>query len=420
MDEIELFWGMNEDKVLKLYRLIEGIWGSDFYHRHYVFGEVMKIFLRNNSSSGLLSITRDEYIKSITENSFIRTILNISCPDYLKKHQKLIIGMKIFGIIEKLVITIKDGDDYSRVVILKLMNDKYNKIYYGLARTPYKIIIYKGEAYSINSYRDYIPLHHCSRYMVKKTIDYRGCENANEIGYIINKDVFIRTRKYLYDELFKELEICGFSSYFDYINNIKMDKKYLSIIDNSTKIRMIKACLDIKLDTIFYLPNFIDNRGRQYIMGIISPTFNKYIRKLIQIDYIMSDDTLLLKSNYYLKILKYKECVSNYKLFNDIEIYYFIILLIELSKDYIKGNSEKYLFSVDDFIYKGIDIYEKMKYDEDNSYIIYTINNLLNNRIIDKKYILYKDATASGLQNFGIISGYKQETLVYINLEGDK
>jgi hypothetical protein len=34
--------------------------------------------------------------------------------------------------------------------------------------------------------------------------------------------------------------------------------------------------------------------------------------------------------------------------------------------------------------------------------------------------IIFKDATASGLQNYGILMGYNEEKLKYLNLDGDE
>jgi hypothetical protein len=38
---------------------------------------------------------------------------------------------------------------------------------------------------------------------------------------------------------------------------------------------------------------------------------------------------------------------------------------------------------------------------------------------IDINSIIFKDATSSGLQNYGIILGYQEEKLKYINLNGE-
>ena len=43
----------------------------------------------------------------------------------------------------------------------------------------------------------------------------------------------------------------------------------------------------------------------------------------------------------------------------------------------------------------------------------------MNKGEVDVNTILFKDATASGLQNFGLIYGYKREKMKFLNLEGE-
>ena len=44
---------------------------------------------------------------------------------------------------------------------------------------------------------------------------------------------------------------------------------------------------------------------------------------------------------------------------------------------------------------------------------------LLKNENIDLNTIIFKDATASGLQNYGVLLGYKKDMLMYLNIDGD-
>jgi hypothetical protein len=37
----------------------------------------------------------------------------------------------------------------------------------------------------------------------------------------------------------------------------------------------------------------------------------------------------------------------------------------------------------------------------------------------DTNILIFKDATASGLQNYGVLMGYKEEKLKYLNIDGD-
>ena len=111
------------------------------------------------------------------------------------------------------------------------------------------------------------------------------------------------------------------------------------------------------IDKKLYFPSFIDNRGRQYYNGIISPTFNKYIRNIIEIDNNEYKCSNLVESRYYKELIKFKYCVEKYNL-DDINSYYLLLLFIELSKNNIKGEKNVYMYSINEFVVKGIYIYE--------------------------------------------------------------
>lgn len=48
------------------------------------------------------------------------------------------------------------------------------------------------------------------------------------------------------------------------------------------------------------------------------------------------------------------------------------------------------------------------------------LKKLLKKEKVDINTIIFKDATASGLQNYGILLGYKKEMLKYLNIDGDR
>jgi len=119
---------------------------------------------------------------------------------------------------------------------------------------------------------------------------------------------------------------------------------------------------------------------------------------------------------FYKKIISYfKYIEEHFYVDNDINKFYILLLLFEIGKKYIKGNKDKYIFTIEEFICEGFSRYK------DNSYTnIYKhfLNKLLSGDNIDD-CIIYKDATASGLQNFGILYGYNVEHLNFINLDGN-
>jgi hypothetical protein len=393
-----------------IYNLVEDIWGKEYPHKHYVVGDVLEAFLVNNSLSTALSITREEYLRKIRMGWVFRRVLGIPNHQYVTRHQKLLIGLKQEGIIKKIVITTKNDDGFNKVVIFKLNFKRINRIYLGMSSNPYDFTYIENIPFSINSFRDYIPAHRCNKKMVERIGDYSGCIKSNHIPYIVRSHLYDKYKPKLIELLKNELKGVDFDEYCKNLCN----KKILGRDDTYNKIFMINACLNIKLDTVFYLPNFIDNRGRQYISGILSPTFNKYIREIIEIYDINDYSEKLNKSKYYNILVSNTNYLGKYKLFNEELNYYLMNLFIEIGKPYIKGNDNKHFFSLEDFILKGVEMYEN---GVDN---IYTenVSNIINIGIFNKKIIIYKDATSSGLQNFGILAGYKKDLLKYLNLSG--
>ena len=84
-----------------------------------------------------------------------------------------------------------------------------------------------------------------------------------------------------------------------------------------------------------------------------------------------------------------------------------------------------YFIKTEKIITYGINNYKEknnnLKF-EDKIYIekIYNmLYKLLKTNEIEVNEIIFKDATASGLQNYGIILGYKEEMLKYLNINGE-
>lgn len=416
IDDIINIWEKKCDIINIICDNINDIWGIKCEYKYYVLGDFLTNFITTNSINCFYNISRDMYLRKIMNNKFIHNFLNIDSLEYIKKHQKLLIGLRIDKVVERIIINNRDkNNEYVKIVMIKLNITKINKIYYDYSDSPYKIIFIDNIYYCIYSYRKHILFHHYNKNMVKNSYSIDSCNVANNICFIIKKDKFDKYVDYLNNLLNNELSNLGYSNYDDYINNNKINKKY---DDLNNKIMLIYSCINIMIDKKLYFPSFIDNRGRQYYNGIISPTFNKYIRNIIEIDNNEYKCSNLVESRYYKELIKFKYCVENYNL-DDINSYYLLLLFIELSKNYIKGEKNVYMYSINEFVVKGIYIYEHNT-DLANIYIIYNIDNLIKNKCINKNFILYKDATASGLQNFGIIVGYNKETLKYINLEGNE
>ena len=175
----------------------------------------------------------------------------------------------------------------------------------------------------------------------------------------------------------------------------------------------------------FYLPCFMDNRSRQYYGTLLSPTFNTLFRYF----YKFSEEKNfknLKESIFYSKIMENKKLVEDLNLGEE-ESYIALVLLIEIGKFYIKTD-ENYFIKTETIVKAGLDNYLKDEKKEeaidleDKIYIKKIKENLLKlikKEKIDHNIVIFKDATSSGLQNFGIILGYKYEMLKYLNLEGD-
>jgi hypothetical protein len=241
-----------------------------------------------------------------------------------------------------------------------------------------------------------------------------NCTNLNEyfkqIKKIIEDDKF-SNKIFVEKEMFKDLAILK--------KEIKLEyNEILSEFQNIITFKILKKNIFNKL---IYLPCFIDNRGRQYFTTLISPTFHKIFRYLYKF-HENKEFIKLENSEYYKKIMGYEEHVKEFSL-NSKNSYIALVLFLEVGKHFIK-NSNEFIIKTEFIIKCGIDNY-KNRSKIDFSDILYlekiysTLDELLSNSNIDINTILFKDATSSGLQNYGIILGYKEDKLKFINLDGN-
>lgn len=193
------------------------------------------------------------------------------------------------------------------------------------------------------------------------------------------------------------------------------------------KLLSIHLLNTVKFDRIIYLPCFMDNRGRQYYGTLISPTFYILYRHL----YIfrdVKDFTGLEGSRFYLKIIIHKYLLGDYlhlPHMDDRNSYILLILFFEVGKNFI--DKKDIMYKTSDIIKCGIDNYTKLNRNLDFDDMIYIekIYNAIENVIFSgstqfiDNMLIYKDATSSGLQNYGKILKYKKEMLTYLNLDGD-
>jgi hypothetical protein len=259
---------------------------------------------------------------------------------------------------------------------------------------------------------------------------------ANSIKFKLDESLYEINKKVLDKEMKDMLDYSGCLSVVDYFNKLKKISKNDSYVNNLEKIygeepkKMIKIfqkmmsfnMLNKKIfNKEYYLPCFIDNRGRQYYGTLLSPTFYKIFRNMYSfVDKKEFDD--LEKSKFYKNIIKNKKLIENLNL-KDRESYIALVLFIEIGKNFINVNDEC-LVRTEDIIKTGIsNFHDTKELNLSDSMYVNKIKNelrkLLKGEEIDINTIIFKDATASGLQNYGILLGYRKEMLKYLNMNGN-
>ncbi len=251
-------------------------------------------------------------------------------------------------------------------------------------------------------------------------LDDVGCDTVSDYFLKVEKVVGdVRYSKNLYREQSQSLYK---SDSYPEIKNMKNEivREYKDIISSFQKILSLDILSSNIYDKIIYLPCFMDNRGRIYYGTLLSPTFYKVCRHL----YIFAKDKEfenLYASKFYNKIIVYKKFLKEYER-DKLRSYILIVLFIEVGKYYTSGG--KYNVLTESLIESGVERYKKrdLKLEfEDVMYlnkIYHNIDMVLNN-VIDNNVIIFKDATASGLQNYGVLMGYKEDKLEYLNINND-
>ena len=444
-------------------------------YRHVVLGDLFFAFTFlefKNVNDIFYTISRNEYIIKISERADIYYYIdNIDKKKYIKIHQKLLIGLCSEGIITKKIIKTYESE-WNTNVFLKLnlnhLDDTYSFIRPFYSEEPFHYIKNdEGDEFLYGSFRNIWKFRRKKREMdIKANLPINGALSANKIGFIIKTSDY----KLVYEEINKEkerilsLHECkNINEFFNKIKEISKNitiykKKYViyqSYIDKETKKDsedMILNKMEKRLEKMWeiykivnvdyqkiisfyileqgnifdkniYLPCFIDNRSRQYYGTLISPTFYKLFRFLYSFNREINEFRNLEKSKFYKIMIKYKNYVIKYELC-DKKSYILIILFIEIGKFFIKKEE---MIKTENFLTEGIKNYEDKNYKlKDFSERIYIkkiyeeINKIITTGNINNNLIIFKDATASGLQNYGILWGYREDKLKYLNLNGNE
>lgn len=394
----------------------------------------------------VMKSNRDTYIRYITMRADINKTFGYDQETYIKAHKKLLIGCRIEGIITRSIIRTR-GEQWSTVVYNMAVNQKLtqkseHKFFGNLfIESPYTII---NNKYLVATFRDVVELRHKRKEMESVSVPLWGVKTANTFSYILDQRVYDLNKDAILLKKNETLEKCGCTSdgeYFDKLKKILKNPKYCRFSDNNEhyykhcwqapeeeeilksfqKMTMFSILSTNIFNKKFYLPCFMDNRGRQYYGGTLSPTFYEVFRYFYKFHNKKNLFVDLEVSMFYKKLMKYKQLVQGYKL-DDRHTYILLVLLMEVGK-YFCGKG-KCFTSVEEFIKSGIaNLNNNGLAFEENIYVSKIRDNIITLTTgggCDYDTILFKDATASGLQNYGILLGYKEDALAYLNMDGDR
>lgn len=411
----------------------------------------------NDPSELVLKTSRNSYIYRIKLRGSINILFDCEWEKYIELHKKLLIGLRDKKILKRTQIRSLKEDVWHTTIyfILETSILLDPKHIINVSKYAFVVINIHSVKYSLGSFRNLWKIKRKKREMEDIEISYDSVIKANQIDFILSSKLYKINQIIIEKEnvrLLTEISCTNFEDYFSKIKNIFKDKSYTSQlalgreqIDDITRYdiillkRVIKEeCINlmsrfqrilsmfysrkILFDQKFYLPCFMDNRGRQYYGTLLSPTFYILFRNLYEFN-TTKDFTNLYTSEFYKRIMKYQHLVNEFDLIKNEKFYVAIILFIEVGKFFMKNKNE-YHISTEKIIELGIKNYRSKNIDlkfDDMLYlnkIYYLLDNLILTRNIEKNTMIFKDATASGLQNYGILLGYKEEKLKYLNLDG--
>lgn len=329
----------------------------------------------------IFKTTRNSYFNRIRVRATINTIFGYDWSKYILVHQKLLIGLRLNKSIKKNVVRTSKNNMWETVVYITLKINSFceSEKVLNISGKPFIIIDICGIKYSVSSFRNLLKVSSKKKEMESVAISYDGVIKSNQIGFIISKTYYDINKDIINNENQKLLHDVGCKNISEYYSKIKKilsndlyshkhflnetiiralksDEEYIKIMQNFQKI----LCMDILnwdiFCKIFYLPSFMDNRGRQYYSTLLSPTFHILFRYLYKFEKDR-DFRDLENSVFYNKIIKYKYVIKGFNL-TDKENYILLVLLIEVGKFFIKGGG-KHIIATQDIIATGLDNFKK-------------------------------------------------------------
>lgn len=436
----------NRDLMERIYRIIstfENLKEEDVFLILSDFLFSITSYSPQDPANLIYKITRNDYLNKIRIRASINVMLGQDFSEYIEIHKKLLVALREDKIIKKSIIK-KMVEDWSTLLYFKLDVDKEinHQIHIGYSEKKFLVVQINGVYYVIGSFRNVWLLKRKRKEMKEVWIDYKAVKKSNKMGLILSKELYKMNEEHLNrkkSEILKKIGCENIDEYFKLLKKIVENERYSNKIFE--KETMYKDIIEIKkeilsefqnittfmvlqkniFNRLIYLPCFIDNRGRQYFATLVSPTFYKIFRYLYEF-YEKKKFKNLENSRYYREIMKYRGYIKEFSL-NEEGTYIAIVLFLEVGKFFIK-NSKEYIIKTEKIIEYGIDNYKnKTEIDfTDMLYLQKIYNNLdkiINNLEVDINTILFKDATSSGLQNYGILLGYQEEKLKFINLDGN-
>lgn len=429
--------------------------------RYLVIGDFLSTistFDIGEPSTIIFKINRTVYIQKIQIRALLNICLNCDYYKYIYFHKKLLVALRAKKLILREIINVKNKNKWETNIYFTLNINTLNilsSLNPVLLSIPYILLPVLNTKLIIGSFRNIIQLKRKKKEMDDFVINYDSVIKSIQICFKLSNFLHRINMGNIIKEKNKLLQECGcenIDEYFEKIMKIMKDrdycnillkgkeiiehvnyksliylkyelkKEYESIMKNFQKFIGFYNLDRIGLEKDFYLPSFVDNRGRQYYSGLVSPTFYVLYRYLYE--FSKKKKFVNLKDSiYYKKIISNKNLVEQLNL-NEENSYILLVLYIEVGKFFIKNN-DKCFFTLEDIIKCGINNFnnknKNLEFD-DLIYlekIYYYINCILKNEEIDINTIIFKDATASGLQNYGILLKYKKDMLEYLNLNGD-
>lgn len=169
-----------------------------------------------------------------------------------------------------------------------------------------------------------------------------------------------------------------------------------------------------------YMPSCLDTRGRFYIRSSLSPTFFPLFRNLVSFGNKSNRPYHNLESSFFYKsLIQLKYLVKER---NDKKAYLLLVLYIEIGKNFMK--SDEPFHSTEEIIKIGIKELNTSSPKLEGNLALIKIRRIIRQiergEEVDGEEIIFKDATASGLQNAGILYGYKSSHTHVLNLSGDR